>query len=112
MSNIAVVPRFQKPWALKYALDSAGTCNYPGLLDNTATLFTLGLPPTGLILQCPQRHWLLLLDAAFLPGLLPLYYPTVYFRFVGNSTKDQGPGSKSSPLLCSFIMPFHNKATL
>ena len=46
------------------------------------------------------------------PGPLPLYYPIVYFSFVGYSTRDKGLGSKDTPLLCSVIVPHQNKATL
>ena len=45
MSNIAVVPRFQKLWALTSALGSAGTCTCPSLLTNTAAPFTIGTLP-------------------------------------------------------------------
>ena len=63
MSNIAVVPRFQKPWALTSDLDSAGTSTCPGLPTILAALFTvLTLPsldyptmsvlPLGVTLSC------------------------------------------------------------
>ena len=42
---------------------------------------------------------------------IPLYYPTVDFRFVGNSTRDEDPCSKGA-LLCRIIMPRQNKSTL
>ena len=39
MSNIAVVPRFQKPWALTSDLDSAGTTTCPGCPTSLAAPF-------------------------------------------------------------------------
>ena len=45
MSNIAVVPCFQKPWALTSDLDSTGTAAYTSLLENSAAPF-LALPFT------------------------------------------------------------------
>ena len=46
MSNILVVPRFQKLWALTSSLDYAGTATCTGLLTNTAApLPARPLPP-------------------------------------------------------------------
>ena len=44
MSNIAMVPRFQKLWVLTSVLDSAGTSTCPFLLANTADQFTVVCP--------------------------------------------------------------------
>ena len=68
------------------------------------------------VLSCP-KGWLVLVrhdDAAkewVALGVRALI-PTVDFRFVGNSTRDEGPGSKGAPLLCRVTMPRQNKATL
>ena len=48
MSNIVVVPRFQKPWAITSAFNYAGTSTYPGLPVNLASLFTVfSITPLG-----------------------------------------------------------------
>ena len=45
-SNILVVPLFQKPWSLMYALDSTGTTTCPGCpIHLAAPLNVRALPP-------------------------------------------------------------------
>ena len=45
MSNISVVPRFQKPWALTSSVDSAGTSTCHGCLSNLTAPFDVFLFP-------------------------------------------------------------------
>ena len=46
------------------------------------------------------------------PGPLPLHCPTVDFWFVGDSARDEGPGSKGAPLLYGVIILCKNKENL
>ena len=46
------------------------------------------------------------------PGPLPLHCPTIDFRLVGDSAREEGPGSEGTPLLCGGVMPRKNKAPI
>ena len=113
MSNIAVVPRFQKLWELTSDLESAGTTTYPGCPINLSAPINRSCPtPLGLSYGFHD----VVNFSPFLPrsGLGPpsLHYPTVDFRFVSDSARDEGPRSKGAPLLCGVVVPRQNKAPL
>ena len=56
MSNIAVVPCFQKPWALTSDLDYAGTTTCPDQPTNMASLFTI-LPTVSAPPSASPTSW-------------------------------------------------------